>query len=91
MYVDQSKIHPTEHFKKVGQNAQYKCDSHTSEITEWSFEDGPLPQNANGNGNKLTITGITIQNEGRYECIGDLNRWFGKPKFAAIGSLNLTG
>ena len=91
--VDETKIHPLVHHKKIGEDAEFKCDSHLRWLISWTFDGGPLPANAEASlrdRDKLMIKAITEENKGEYECIGVVNQT-NIPKFSAIGHLIVSG
>jgi len=66
--ADPTRIAPAMHKANEGDTHVIECLSRG--VTQWSLEDKELPANAKSDRSRLTITGITIENLGIYECIG---------------------
>ena len=67
-------IHLLPHSKTtmIGRKAKFYCDIHTQAEKKWTFNDGPLPNNANIIGplqKYIQISDIELSNAGVYKCI----------------------
>ncbi len=88
--VDQSRINPTSLLAVLGYRAEFHCNSNMPHLTEWNFNNGPLPSNAYTLYDLLSIQGLSKSNEGEYECNGVALK-NPKIRFVAVGRLKVTG
>ena len=62
-------MHPQQQTKRVGSTATFTCQLR---VREFTFNGGVLPSNARRINRDLKIRNISKDNQGVYQCLGDV-------------------